>query len=71
MTEMLYFKRNKKTSNDIPDEVKSLNYNTDLLNETFIETVYSSNDEVKYLFKILEALWDFPWSRTRYSILSH
>ncbi|WP_296683088.1 hypothetical protein, partial [Thiothrix sp. UBA2016] len=62
MTEMLYFKRNKKTSNDIPDEVKSLNYNTDLLNETFIETVYSSNDEVKYLFKILEALWDFPWS---------
>ncbi|WP_296677586.1 MULTISPECIES: hypothetical protein, partial [unclassified Thiothrix] len=61
MTEMLYFKRNKKTSNDIPDEVKSLNYNTDLLNETFIETVYSSNDEVKYLFKILEALWDFPW----------
>lgn len=54
MTEMLYFKRNKKTSNDIPDEVKSLNYNTDLLNETFIETVYSSNDEVKYLFKILD-----------------
>lgn len=54
ITEMLYFKCNENTNKNIPNEIKSLNYNTDSLHETLIETVYATEYEIKYLFDTLD-----------------